>query len=191
MTAVRILPAARAELRRAVARFDAEASGTGDRLVDEVEQALRRIADFPEHGSPYLHGTRRVDLPRLPFSIVYRVIPGSALIVALAHHRRRPGYWLGRVALSPRFRRDDGAVMQRGTVQGPGLRRLLASRCRQFAPVAVGRLSSTVRRAAWVRSASPSLAMMCSARNVTVPGLTTSCRAIWPCANRERAQRSG
>jgi plasmid stabilization system protein ParE len=97
MTEISLLPAARAELRRAVARFDADASGAGDRLVDEVEQALRRIADFPEHGSPYLHGTRRVILPRMPFSIVYRVTPGSVLIVALAHHRRRPGYWLGRL----------------------------------------------------------------------------------------------
>jgi plasmid stabilization system protein ParE len=89
------------ELRRAVARYDVESPGVGDQLVAEVEAATARIADFPEHGSPYLAGTRRAILPRFPFSVVYRVDRDGALIVAIAHHRRRPGYWQTRRGASP------------------------------------------------------------------------------------------
>ena len=101
MTAIRFLPAARTELHRAARRYDAESPGVGDRLVADVEAATERIANFPEHGSPYLAGTRRVILRRFPFSLVYRIDRDGVLIVALAHHRRRPGYWQTRRGASP------------------------------------------------------------------------------------------
>ena len=50
------------------------------------------------------------------------------------------------------------------------------------------------RTAAWVRSETPSLAMMWRTWFLTVPGLTTSSRAIWgfvwPCASRSRISDS-
>lgn len=51
---IRFLDAARAELRRAVDRYDAQALGLGDELADEVERCLREIATHPELGSAYL-----------------------------------------------------------------------------------------------------------------------------------------
>jgi plasmid stabilization system protein ParE len=90
---VRFHPAARAELRRAVERYNSEAPGIGAALATEVERAVQRIGEFPQLGSPYLVGTRRVILRRFPFSIVYRLEGPDVVIVALAHHRRRPGYW--------------------------------------------------------------------------------------------------
>jgi toxin ParE1/3/4 len=94
---VRFLPAARAELRWAVERYNAETPGVGAALAAEVERAAQRIVEFPQLGSPYLVGTRRVILRRFPFSVVYRVEGEDVVIVALAHHRRRPGYWRNRV----------------------------------------------------------------------------------------------
>jgi hypothetical protein len=35
-------------------------------------------------------------LPHFPFSLVYRVRHAEIEIVAVAHHRRRPGYWRSR-----------------------------------------------------------------------------------------------
>jgi len=40
---------------------------------------------------------RRLVLPRFPYSIVYTLERGEILIVAVAHAKRQPGYWLGRL----------------------------------------------------------------------------------------------
>lgn len=48
--------------------------------------------DAPEQGSPYLHGTCRFVLLRFHYSTVY-VNLEAGHIVAVAHHKRKPGYW--------------------------------------------------------------------------------------------------
>ena len=66
------------------------------RFQRELDRAIERISERPETGSPYLSNTRRVLLRRFPFFIVYRVRGGVLEIVAVAHGRRRPGYWRAR-----------------------------------------------------------------------------------------------
>jgi plasmid stabilization system protein ParE len=44
-------------------------------------------------GAPYLENCRRILLHRFPFFIVYRFRQARIEIVAVAHARRRPGYW--------------------------------------------------------------------------------------------------
>ena len=66
------------------------------RFQRELDRAIERIAERSETGSPYLTNTRRVLLRRFPFFIVYRVRGGVLEIVAVAHARRRPGYWRAR-----------------------------------------------------------------------------------------------
>jgi plasmid stabilization system protein ParE len=69
---------------------------TSGRLQRELDRAIERISEQPEAGSPYLSGTRRVLLRRFPFFVVYRVRGDNVQIVAVAHARRRPGYWRAR-----------------------------------------------------------------------------------------------
>jgi len=65
-------------------------------FLAELERALLRIAEAPE-GWPVIElGRRRFVLRRFPFSIVYRVRPGQVEVLAVAHGRRRPGYWRDR-----------------------------------------------------------------------------------------------
>ena len=94
---VRFLGAARAELRRAVDRYDTQVSGLGDELLAEVEHSLHRIAASPESGSPHLSGTRRMLVRRFPYAVIYRSDEQEVIVVAVAHHRRRPGYWIRRI----------------------------------------------------------------------------------------------
>jgi hypothetical protein len=35
-------------------------------------------------------------LSAFPFSIIYWVTDDAIIVLAVAHHRRRPGYWRGR-----------------------------------------------------------------------------------------------
>jgi hypothetical protein len=47
--------------------------------------------------APYLRGMRRVMLHRFPYFVVFRELPHKIQIIAVAHAKRRPGYWRGRV----------------------------------------------------------------------------------------------
>ena len=66
------------------------------RFQRELDGALNLISERPSTGSPYLGNTRRLLLRRFPFSVVYRVRGDNVQIVAIAHARRRPGYWRAR-----------------------------------------------------------------------------------------------
>jgi plasmid stabilization system protein ParE len=62
----------------------------------EIAEAMERIAAAPEHYPRYREESRRFLLRRFPFAIIYRVGTDHIEIVAVAHGRRRPGYWKGR-----------------------------------------------------------------------------------------------
>ncbi|HKP77295.1 MAG TPA: type II toxin-antitoxin system RelE/ParE family toxin [Longimicrobiaceae bacterium] len=114
MSDVPFLPAAEAEFLESMVRYEAARLGLGGEFLAEVERAVRRITFFPKHGSPYLGGTRRVVLRRFPYSVVYWPDPDDLLIVAIAHHRRSPGYWRNRLpATSPPADEGDAGATDR------------------------------------------------------------------------------
>ena len=47
------------------------------------------------------HDVRRARMRRPPFTILYREVGGRVEILAVAHHRRRPAYWLIRLQPPP------------------------------------------------------------------------------------------
>ena len=63
------------------------------RFQRELDRAVDLISERPDTGAPYLGNTRRVLFRRFPFFVVYRVRGDNVQIVAVAHARRRPGYW--------------------------------------------------------------------------------------------------
>ena len=69
------------------------ADGFYEELFSEVALLRRQPCLFPQ----YLHGTRRAVLDRYPFSVVFRELPRKIQIIAVAHAKRRPGYWLKRL----------------------------------------------------------------------------------------------
>jgi toxin ParE1/3/4 len=62
-----------------------------------VSTAIRTIVDAPLRWPAYLYGTRRFVLQRFPFSIVYLDDPDLVTIIAVAHAKRKPGYWKERL----------------------------------------------------------------------------------------------
>lgn len=66
------------------------------RFRRELDRAVDLVSERPNAGSPYLANTRRVLLRRFPFFVVYRLRGDNVQIVAVAHGRRRPGYWRAR-----------------------------------------------------------------------------------------------
>ena len=74
-----------------------------DRFFAELERAVDLILDGPERWPPHLYGTRRFILTRYPYSVVYKRSGAPLIIYAVAHAKRRPGYWnwKGRLAWNP------------------------------------------------------------------------------------------
>jgi toxin ParE1/3/4 len=62
----------------------------------EVESGISIIASSPAVWPLFEGGARRYILRRFPYSMIYRATESGILIVALAHHKRRPRYWRGR-----------------------------------------------------------------------------------------------
>ena len=60
------------------------------------DQAYRLLCDFPFFGEHAVHGTRILALHNFPYSLIYRIQGDEIRVIAIAHHSRRPGYWVGR-----------------------------------------------------------------------------------------------
>lgn len=87
---------AEAELQDAATWYDERSPGLGLRFVEAVRAKTREIIETP-HRWALAAGTRRVLMGRFPYALVYREVSDIEIeIVAVAHLKRRPGYWSGR-----------------------------------------------------------------------------------------------
>lgn len=88
---------AETDLHAAAAYYDRERQGLGRELNQEVEAAIQRIRIspqmFPIHDE---FGTRKCLVRRFPYTIFFVELEDSIWIAAVAHQKRRPGYWSGR-----------------------------------------------------------------------------------------------
>jgi len=91
-------PAAQAEFLESVGFYESKVPGLGGALIGEFEALAALIDDSPKAWPIALQpDIRRAPLQRFPLSILYRETSGGFLVLAIAHSRRRPQYWLGRV----------------------------------------------------------------------------------------------
>jgi len=67
-------------------------------FLQEVESAFALIAGSPGIWPRSEAGARRYVLGTFPYNIIYRGISSGVEIVAVAHHKRRPRYWRGRLS---------------------------------------------------------------------------------------------
>jgi toxin ParE1/3/4 len=97
MTNVVFHPLAEQELVDAATYYEEQKLGLGLKYLKEVEHALRFFIRYPKAGSEVRVSIRRLVLPKFLYSLLYRVFEGDQIrILAIAHHRRRPQYWLNR-----------------------------------------------------------------------------------------------
>jgi toxin ParE1/3/4 len=76
--------------------------GLGGEFLEEIEAILPLIGNHPR-SFPRLQDVaanleiRRALLARFPYALVFLVQEAEVRVLAVAHAKRRPGYWLGRV----------------------------------------------------------------------------------------------
>jgi len=62
-----------------------------------VSNVIRHIVKAPKRWPKHMHGTQGFVLHRFPFSIIYLDELDVLSIVAVAHSKRKPGYWKARL----------------------------------------------------------------------------------------------
>lgn len=98
MIPIRYHEAAEDELLNEIGYLEAQAKGLGRRLWVEIRRAESLIARFPESGEQIRAGIRKQVLRKFRYSLIYSVEEDGVLLLEVAHHSRRPGYWVGRLS---------------------------------------------------------------------------------------------
>ena len=94
---IRYLDAADAEFQEAIDYYNDQRSGLGFEFSDEVKDAVTRIRNYPRAWTPLSKRTRRCQVHRFPYSIIYELRSDLIVIVAIQHHRRKPERWRERL----------------------------------------------------------------------------------------------
>ena len=83
------------ELTDAIRWYEAQKPGLGAELFDAVTATIEGIERQLEIGTAAYPDpqTRRVLVSRFPYQVVYRLAEDQIEVVAIAHLKRRPGYW--------------------------------------------------------------------------------------------------
>ena len=95
-------PGAAADIASAGDWYERHREGLALEFAEEIDRALEVISENPETwlfwpGSPVEFGIRRFMLPRFPFAVAYTMQGEQVIVLAVAHVRRKPGFWLERV----------------------------------------------------------------------------------------------
>jgi len=97
----RLLREAEDELREAMLYYEERQAGLGADFHERVAETIRAIGEDPLRYPVYEGKRLRLEFRRVlvrgfPYIVVYQVREGEALIVAVAHTSRDPGYWENR-----------------------------------------------------------------------------------------------
>lgn len=93
---------AEAELKAAVQWYESKQQGLGLDFLNEVDAVFAIVASFPDRFPlapliPVRLGVRKCLTRRFPYGLYYVVLINEIRVLAVAHGKRRPGYWKDRV----------------------------------------------------------------------------------------------
>lgn len=89
-------PEAEQEFLEAAAHYETEIPGLGERFHAEVNRATDLLLQYPEIGPIVDAPLRKLVLDRFPYFLIYRISAETVRVLAVAHEKRRPGYWQAR-----------------------------------------------------------------------------------------------
>ena len=98
---LRVLSAAEDEWVEAASWYEDRQSGLGDRLIDDYANTVLQVLAAPE-SYPRMETTRsrrnlrRAPLKRFPYYVAFEIHADEIVILAFAHGKRRPNYWVRR-----------------------------------------------------------------------------------------------
>ncbi len=93
---VNFLQEAEEEIVKAASYYQQQSSGLGIDFICEVRKTCNLISEYPKASPKVRNNIRRKLVRRFPFAVLYEIDTDSILVIAVAHQRREPGYWVGR-----------------------------------------------------------------------------------------------
>jgi len=91
-------PSAEAEHLESIAYYESKRPGLGVSYLAEFERMLVHVCESPQRYPIEMKpDLRRGRMKRFPYTVLYRNVSDTIQVLAVAHHRRRPQYWLGRL----------------------------------------------------------------------------------------------
>jgi hypothetical protein len=97
---VELDPEAREEYLAAQDRYEAQRPGLGEDYLTAVIETIRRLQPAEQHPIARVvdgHPVRQAHVRRFPYRVVFLETSDTIRILPVAHVRRRPGYWSGRI----------------------------------------------------------------------------------------------
>jgi plasmid stabilization system protein ParE len=107
MKPVRLAPEAAREVDEAAGWYESRQAGLAVRFLDELDQTLLQIRRHPS-AFPCLEDVpadlevRRALMSRFPYGLIFLELRKDIRVVAVAHAKRRPGYWIHRIKAGAR-----------------------------------------------------------------------------------------
>ncbi len=96
MLPVDYLPGARRDFDESFDWYAERSTQAAVRFANAVDAALTAVAADPTRFAAMDGMHRECRVKTFPFRVVYRVAEDSVVVVAIAHAKRRPGYWRDR-----------------------------------------------------------------------------------------------
>jgi plasmid stabilization system protein ParE len=90
-------PQAEDEILEAGAYYRDRSADAARRFAGDIEALIGMLVQFPRVGSPVAHEARRVLLSNFPYQLIYRIEGDEIRVYAVAHLKRKPRYWMGRL----------------------------------------------------------------------------------------------
>jgi plasmid stabilization system protein ParE len=84
------------ELMEAAKYYASRREGLGVDFIAEVRSATRVLQEHPRLGHAVSRRVRRLLVRRFPYAVIYRAEAARLFVLAVAHLKRRPGYWRDR-----------------------------------------------------------------------------------------------
>lgn len=89
---------ARIEHLEHVAYYESRQPGLGARYLAAFDSAMDVVCEAPTRYKVEAQpDICRFRIPGFPYNIVYRQVDAGIEVLVVAPHKRRPGYWLGRL----------------------------------------------------------------------------------------------
>ena len=88
---------AETEMNEAARYYEERALGLGMSFLDAIEEAVDQVLADPEAYQLVGDEVRHKILRRFPYSVLYAIEPDRIRVMAVAHQKRRPGYWCYRL----------------------------------------------------------------------------------------------
>ena len=96
MITIEFHPEAEQELAEAKSWYRQRSKLAARAFATEIGESVRHITSALTRWPEVRPGERRYVLSNFPFSILYRIKNNLVFITAVAHQKRRPGYWRDR-----------------------------------------------------------------------------------------------